>query len=433
MLKDDFKSAMNKVKASDDFMAKLDTAINQPGRQKKFTIMRLVPTAAVLCVLLYTGISVFPSIQNQLKSIVLSVSNPSKFEIIEENSNISGSYITVLYMDGYAYQPFEWISDVLTISGENDYPSMMGRKLGEVTLDLKGKKYRGIPPDFSSTYEVGTEIYEIINVKRESAVLVKDSDYYSVFFRSSKLVSSKNAPLDLNMSQIFNMLSKSPQIVSIELRSEENFAWMNTSEDSALISLINKELSDTKLLNLGQFTKKNSGSSQRVTIDLIFADGMPLRMQVYPGKLCAYTFGGYIPISEELAAAIQALSDQGSAFPCLIDMIPYDEEEVSYLYFKNHVNGDEVLCEKPAWSRSPFFDILGYYYVEKTAAGSGQLVMTGKIGKTEEDSITINFYAIENKHILTEIGGVFYKPVRKQLKFKCLESYLEDYTDLGFR
>jgi hypothetical protein len=57
--------------------------------------------------------------------------------------------------------------------------------------------------------------------------------------------------------------------------------------------------------------------------------------------------------------------------------------------------------------------------------------MTAILGKTESDSITINFFETADKRILTEIEGVFYKPVRGQLLFKNLDSFLYNQTDLG--
>ena len=74
-------------------------------------------------------------------------------------------------MDGYSYESSSWTSYSRNENLENK-EAIRGVKIGEVTLDLKGKTYEGTPPDFSSTYGLGTEVYEIKGVKRENAILM---------------------------------------------------------------------------------------------------------------------------------------------------------------------------------------------------------------------------------------------------------------------
>ena len=92
-----------------------------------------------------------------------------------------------------------------------------------------------------------------------------------------------------------------------------------------------------------------------------------------------------------------------------------------------------MLCEEPAWSRSGIFQILSYYRVEETEPTiDSRLMMTSKMGKSQDDSVTVNFYETDSKQILIEIQGTYYKPVKGQLLFESLDSYLYNQTDLGF-
>ena len=430
-----YQSAMNKIKAGKGFQGKIEASLKQSCRPKTvFRSMRMVPVLIIFCMLIYAGILKYPDLSDKLgmrDSTDFSRNGTEKFEITRENSMETASYIAVVYLNGYAYEPIEWFRYSLGLSDDTDYEAWKGKKLGEVTLDLKGKQYRGTPPDFSSTYDVGTEIYEIKNVDPKSGILVNFSGFYAPFYRCGKYVSDKDRPLDLTMSEVFGMLSENPEIVSVELRDEENGAWMNTSDDVNLLSLANKELPEISLLNYGEIEKDSYDPGHRIPVNLIFADGRALHMQAFPSSGMASVFGGFIPISEELGAAFRSLDDQGSPYPRLADRIPYSEEEIAYLSLKNHTNGDEVVCENPAWSSTGLFQILSYYRAEETEAGNSRLVITAVTGRSETDSVTVNFYETADRKILTESGGIYYKPVRGQLLFRNLESYLYNNTDLG--
>ncbi|HHY81288.1 MAG TPA: hypothetical protein GX505_01235 [Clostridiales bacterium] len=446
MNKDVYISGMNKLKASKSFHARLEKSLTQPYKQKmNYRKTCFIPAFFVMCLLLFLCINQITTllnnradsnwITNEPQASDKHASNNGKdksqdeFRIIGK-SDAEASYIAVVYIDGFAYEPSEWLKYSLNLSDDTDYNALKGKKLGEVTLDLKGKKYKGTPPDFSSTYDIGTEIYEIKNVDPTCAVLVNLHGNYEIFYRERKYVSSIYEPIGLSMSEVFNMLSDHPEIISVELRSGENGSWMATSEDENLLALANKELPQRTILNYGEIDKNPYDYSYRIPLNLIFADGRALNIQVYPAVRLAYAFGGYIPVSEELCDAFKALYKQGSPYPLISDLIPYNEEQISYLYLKNHTNGDEVICENPQWSAAGLYAILSYYRVEETAAGDSRLVMTAILGKSETDNITVNFYETAEKRIITEIQGIFYKPVRGQLMFKSLDSYLYNNTDL---
>lgn len=432
MLKDIYKSAMSKVKAGADFHEKAQALRDLPeNRTGGKRIIWLVPALIILIVAVFTGI---PAVQNNLNSRNEFNNNSAegsteRFEYTESNSMTTASYIAVVYLNGYAYEPSEWFENSIFLS--EDHAFEKGKKLGEVTLDLKGKVYKGTPPDFSSTYDVGAEIYAMKNVKTESAILVHWCGVYTPFYRSRKHVSTSNEEIGLTVHDIIGMLSDNPEVVSVELRDEENGAWMNTLDDEDLISMINKELPGLSLINYGQLSRDPYASGARIPVNLFFADGRALHMQIYPTSGMAYTFGGYIPISEKLAGMFQTLAGKGSPWLRLSDLLPICEEEVQYLYLKNHMNGDEIMCENPAWSRSPLFQILQYYRAEK-ADPEGRLVMSAIMGKSESDNVTVSFYEREDGQILTEIEGVYYRPVHGWFMFESLELYLYNYTDLGF-
>lgn len=431
MLKNIYKSAMSKVKAGEDFYQALQ---NQPKKHvSKNGLIRLAPALIILMVVAGIGIfAVYNNLNEKKQTADNSAKSPSEeFEYTESSNGIEASYISVVYLDGYAYEPSEWLNNSIFLIKENDYISEKGEKLGEVALDLKGKEYTGTPPDFSSTYDVGTEIYSMKSIKTESAILVHWGGVYSPFYRSRKHTATIDEDIGLTLKEIFNMLSDDPEVVSVELRDEENGAWMNTLNDSELLNLINKELPDLSLLNHGQLDNDPYASDYRVPVNLFFADGGALHMQIYPTSGMAFTFGGYIPLSRNLTDAFQALNEKGSPWPRLSELLPFTEGEVQYLYLKNHTNEDEIVCENPVWSRSPLFLILNYYRAEKTSA-DGRLVMTARMGKSEAESIVINFYETQDRQILTEIEGVYYKPVHGRFMFESLNCYLYNFTDLGY-
>jgi hypothetical protein len=448
MNKEIYKTAMNKIKVGENFQVKLVSSIKNKQPNRSLSLVRLLPALVVLSLVAYVGVTQMPTLLNKQdihnppnlvssKTEKPNVINEetNEFEVVKE-IDVEASYISVVYLNGYAYEPSKWYQYSMRLSDSTDYEALKGKKLGEVTLDLKGKKYTGLPPDFSSTYDVGTEIYEIKNINPSSAILVNFDGSYEIFYRRQKSVESIYEPLNLLLSDVFDMLSENSEIVSVELRDEENGAWMATSKDENLLAILNNELPGLSLLNYGEIDNEHYSANYRIPINLIFSDGRALHMQVYAlleGPGWAYTFGGFVPISKEMEAAVQTLYDKGSPYPRLVDLIPYVEEEITYLYLKDHVKGDEVVCEEPAWSRSDLLHTLSYYRSEKTEAGNSNLVLTAILGRSGDDNITVNFYETSEQQILTEINGEYYKPVRGQLLSKNLDNYLTNYTELGLK
>jgi len=157
-----------------------------------------------------------------------------------------------------------------------------GEKIGEVTLDLKGKTYEGTPPDFSSTYGLGTKIYEIKGVKKENAVLMVSGEMNHILYRSRKAVASENEPIGLKVEEVINMISDNPVISSVELKNEVDGSWMRTSYDSRLLDLLNTEIKGNDILSYEEMGRPEGESSYRIPINIMIEDGAVLHMQAYP-------------------------------------------------------------------------------------------------------------------------------------------------------
>ncbi len=355
-----------------------------------------------------------------------------------DNFEITGTidgwvcYGPAVYLDGYVYLPTEWLSYSIYSDSWSNYQDLIDDKLGRVTLDLRGKEYTGIPPDFSGTVDVGTEIYSIKNVKTERAVLAAEHGYVTIFYRIGKALADDRAPIDLSVLDVFYMLSDCPEVAAVELRSSSTGSWMRTSENKQLLLRINTELPNLSIINAAAFRQVSFNYDSRIPVNLIFTDGAVMHLQVFPEDNCANLFGGMIDLSGELCGYFEKLLEEGKAYPSLADLLPFAEDEVFYLFFSNLVTGEEILCPDPVWSRDALFlYILNYYLVEEVHLQEGaRHVMVGEIGETEADSIFFNFYEVNDKQIVIELYGLFYKPVKGQLYFENLESYFKNSTGL---
>jgi hypothetical protein len=442
LFKDEFKSAVEKIKASDEFKEKLEIlATDKKFKTKTFMKRQRGLAFAFLAVVLCIGVGVFTTIQkNPGKSLdqnEITDSNKKDtdepFEIIGSTSGIEASYASIVYLDGYMYSISTWLDYSRSMGvTKGKYDSIKGEKLGKVTLDLKGLEYTGTPPNFSSTYNVGTEIYSIKNVKKERAILIVTQSFDAIFYRDRKVVKDDKTPLNLTVSEVIKMMTDTPNITTVELRDERDGAWMRTSQEQELLSLLNNELPGLSILNYGEIDESKINSAHRVPVNVNFEDGAALHIQFYPESKSAYVFGGYVNISDKLSNAINELLRQDNQFSTLADLVPYKDIEVSYLHFSNHTNGDEILCNTPEWSREPFFSILYYYRVQEAAGNeAANLVMTATLGASKDKNVVINFYETKEKEIVTEINGHYYKPVKGQITFEELDNFLYNYTDLG--
>lgn len=427
MNKDKYNSAMDKIKANDQFKGKLSSSLKSSSNLKnKYINKRLISVFATFVIIVSLGVGLLPKL--------LVENYPQLFEIIGvEREETEDSYISVVYLDGYAYEPMSWLS--YSHAGyENRDDLVKGEKLGEVTLDLKGLNYTGRPPDYSSTHDVGTEIYLIEGVKKESAILVKlDKGYEVVFHRYRKAISSIEEPIDLSVNEVFKMMSDSPNVVEVELRSEFDGSWMRTSDNHDLISVINKELADLDIKNFKEIGIDGYASTYRVPINLIFEDGAVLHMQIHPEEKLASIFGGNILISDVLANEFEKLYNLGDKYTRISKLIPNTEDDVNYLFIRDYKAGEEILCEEPKWSWGALYSILNYYQVNKidmTPGINGEVVFSTEIGSSKDDYMTIEFYETDDEEILLKINDDFYNIVKGGLKYDHLREYILNYTGI---
>lgn len=443
MNKDEYRSAAQKLKASDKFKEKAKASMKASSPQaNSFKMKRpAAAIAALLVVACISTIAIYSLQKDKGNTTNSAIANKGSGEIAADDFKITSKdsskganacYAAIVYLDGYAYGPISWLNYSRTDYSKTEYEKLKGEKLGTVTLDLKGKTYVGTPPSYSSTLDVGAEIYTVKNMKKERAVLVVQSGFASIYYRESKAVRDLKTPINLTLAQVFNMMSDSPKVSAVELRSEEDASWMGRSEDKKLLELINKELPKLSLLQAHQFEKNPYESGNRIPINLIFSDGAALHMQVLPEAKSASVFGAFVKLSEELSSAVKELPKQVPQYPAISKLLSYTENQVSYLYLLNHTNGDEVLCKTPQWSRSALFSIFNYYrMVEAEESDAKKLVMTAVLGKSKDNSTTIDFYETSDKHIVIELNGKYFKPVNGQMSFEELNDFLYNFTDLG--
>lgn len=377
--------------------------------------------AGVAILFVAAGISAFfmPRLKN----------TSEEFKIIKEGSKETACYASILYLDGYEYSPESWIDYSRNGLSQVEYESLKGEKLGVVTLDLKGKSYTGTPPSFSSTHDEGTEVFTIKNMKKERAVLVVNVGNPMIFYRTRKFIPDEKTPINLTMAQVFNMISDMPKVASIELRSEENGSWLESFDDKQLIELINKELPEKQLLQRTGFGQDPYRDGKRVPINLMFSDGAALHMQVFPEIKCAYVFGGFVRISEEVSKRIQEISKQNNQHPNISRLIPYEESTIKFLKLINHANGQEILCKNPAWSASALFSMFNYYRVQEVKANDSiKRLMTFFLGVSSDNNEAMEFYENSDKSITVKLNDKYYKPIKGVMTIEDLDNFIINYT-----
>lgn len=424
MNKDNYNKAIDKIKASDELKNRIMTSVSSEQTNKnRFSFNKIIALAAMFT-LIISSVYFTSILRNPVDKHIA-----GEFKITgETDPNSQMSYILVLYLDGYSYEDSGWISYSINENLENK-DDIKGKKIGEVTLDLKGKTYEGTPPDFSSTYGLGTQIYEVKGVKRENAVLMVSGEMNHILYRSRKAVVSENEPIGLKVEEVINMISDFPIIGSVELRNEIDGSWMRNSHDSSLIELLNREIKAKDILNYKEMGRPEGESSYRVPINLMFEDGAVLHMQIYPETNIAYVFGGYINISEELANRFEELYRLGNEYSKITDIVGYEFSDLGYFKFVNHVTGDEIISPDPLWSGEILYGMLNYYSVDKASSDlDGNLVVTVSLGEEEESFKELEIYEGADKNLFFKVDGETYKIVKGNLQYKDLLMYQENYT-----
>jgi hypothetical protein len=452
MNKDEYKAAMSKIKASDRFKERAEASMrNSSTKADMLKLRSFAPACAALILVACIGTTVFIWLNKGSEVIIsdnasasqgagsnISGSNSTAnqagddFKITGESSNAEACYKAIVYIDGYSYSPNSWLRYSRNALSAEEYEKLKGEKLGTVTLDLKGKTYKGTPPSFSSTYNVGTEIYAVKGMKKERAVLVASNSYRDIFYRERKALTDDKKPINLTLSEVFNMITNEPTVSTVELRSEMDGSWMRTSEEKELVKLINRELPKLSLLQPSELGQDPYTSEKRIPINLMFSDGAALHMQVLPETKSASIFGGFVKLSEELLKAAEELAKLGGEKPAISALIPYKVSDVAYLNIINHINGDKILCKTPAWSSEPLYSTLNYYRVtEAEDSDAKELMMTISLGRSDKDSLAVEFYENSDKQIIIKVKDKYYKPVKGQMSFEELDAFLYNFTEIN--
>lgn len=425
MNKNDYNNAMDKIKASDELKDNILISITQGvEKKKKLKINKVIGIGAAF-LLVISGIYFTTSSRNPINSI-----NKDEFKITGEvDSNMSSSYILVLYLDGYSYEGSGWINYDFYNRLEN-IEEIKGKKIGQVTLDLKGKIYEGTPPDFSSTYGVGAKIYELKDIKRENAVLIVSGEMKHILYRTRKAIASVNEPIDLKVKEVVNMITDYPIIKEVELRDEINGSWMRTSNNHRLINLLNTEIQDLDILSYEEMNRPKGESSYRIPVNFMFKDGALLHAQVYPETNIVYIFGGYINISDDLVSAFEELFKMGNEYSRLNYIISNDWSNIKYFQLDNNITGESIVSIEPQWSGEALYHILSYYSVDKATKLEGRLVATIRIGEAEINAKGFKIYEGEDGNLFFEIDGEFYKIIKGKLLYKDILEFQQNYTSV---
>lgn len=425
MNKNDYNNAMDKIKASDELKDNILISITQGVEKKKKLKTNKVIGIAAAFLLVISGIYFTTSSRNPINSI-----NKDEFKITGEvDSNMSSSYILVLYLDGYSYEGSGWINYDLYNRLEN-IEQIKGKKIGQVTLDLKDKIYEGTPPDFSSTYGVGAEVYELKDIKRENAVLIVSGEMKHILYRTRKAIASVNEPIDLKVKEVVNMITDYPIIKEVELRDEINGSWMRTSNNHRLINLLNTEIQDLDILSYEEMNRPKGESSYRIPVNFMFEDGALLHAQVYPETNIMYIFGGYINISDDLVSAFEELFKMGNEYSRFNDIIGYDWSNIRYFQLDNNITGESIVSIEPQWSGEALYHILSYYSVDKATNLEGRLVATIRMGESEINAKGFKIYEGVDGNLFFEIDGEFYKIIKGKLLYKDILEFQQNYTSV---
>ena len=420
-----YNNAMDKIKASRESKDNILISITEGVERKKRLNINKVIGIAVMFLIVISGIYFTTPSRNPINSI-----NKDEFQITgETDSNMSAEYILVLYLDGYSYEGSGWIH-YDPYNRLEDVEQIKGNKIGQVTLDLKGKIYEGTPPDFSSTFGVGAEVYELKDIKRENAVLIVSGEIKHILYRTRKALASANESIDLKVKEVVNMITDYPIIKEVELRDEINGSWMRTSNNESLINLLNTEIQDLDILNYEAMNRPKGESSYRIPVNFMFEDGAVLHAQVYPETNIMYIFGGYINISDDLASEFEELFKMGNQYSRLNDIISYDWSNIQYFQLDNNITGESIVSIEPQWSGEALHHILSYYSVDKSPRLEGRLVTTIIIGESEMNSKGFNIYEGEDGNLFFEVDGEFYKIIKGKLMYQDILDIQQNYTSI---
>lgn len=383
----DLVSALDSVKADPAFRQRLKEGLGAQPR-KRWTAYAAVAAA---CLLLVTG-TIYHFTGSNF---------PSAFTITGE-APAEACYIMVVYIDGYSYTASGWQN----ISSDS---FTRGEKLGEVSLDLKGLSYTGVPPNFSSTLKKGTEIYSIQGLKKEYAILAVEGTYQNVLFREGEVFVEGKKPKLSTVGQVIATIAHSPQITAAELLDEENGGLMATNDEAELLALFTTGLTRQPLASWDS----DSLRGRRIPLNLVFQGGEILHLQVYPEAGKASVFGGLVTLPLELVAACEEFADRGPQYQTIASLLPYGETEVDYLRGINLQSGQEMAAQEDSWLWKHLYVCFNYWRlaVQEEPVTEKTSTLTLICGRSEQDSTTLQFFS-SPRGTLLEYEGQFYRLVR---------------------
>lgn len=346
------------------------------------------------------------------------ISGHEDFEYTEMDAGVESCYISVLYLDGYAYTSSSWLSDDRL--GHDNF--IKGDKIGQVTFDLKGKDYTSIPPDFSSTHDLGTEIYEIKNMKSSYAIMIVNDGHQSILYRSNKAMSATSVWTDIRVKQVYQMMSDQEGFENIELRSEENGSWMADLKDPKLYDLMTQEIGDKVIRSLEDLSE-DYYSPNRIPINILLSGDAKVHMQVFPEKNMATVFGGYIDLSDEWLESLLACIESTTIRPTIRDMIPFAEDDIQEFIIEDIIQDRTFKSQETRWASGTFLSILDYYRISQEEAVSLQPKMAISLGVFDTDKINLYFYSPDTIGIDEKV----YRIIKGKITYKDLEDFIEVY------
>ena len=373
-------SALDSIKADDGFRERLKNTLKaHPGKRK----WRRYAAAIAASLLLIGG-------------AVYYFADSASFKIIERIPDSGASYGSVVYLDGYGYYISDWHNQCSEGLGRD-------RKLGEITLDLKGLLYTGIPPSFSGTFDQGTEIYSIPGFKPQYAILAVQGSSQQVLFRESK----EGEEPKLSTDQVIAMIAGNPTLAAVELLDEENGGLMAVTEGTELLTLFDQGLTGQPILF------QDDVHESRIPLNLVFQGGEILHLQVYPKVGRASVFGGLISLPPELVAAIQEFWSAGSQYRTIDSLLPPGAAG-GYLQFKR--GPKEIVADEESQAWGYLRDRFSYWRLEELDQWehNGAAAFSLRFGRSEEDSDVLLFHDV-SEGIVLEYEGKLYRLVRNRL------------------
>lgn len=327
-----------------------------------------------------------------------------------------------MYFEGYEYCPSVYYSYKESLT-EEQLVALKSRKLGQVKINIRGNPVNGVPSDFSSTFDVGSEIYAIKDTKVERAVIVKTEFGNAVLYRYRKAIQEYgNSPINLNLSDVFNMMTDKPQVKEVKLFSKENSSVIASSKDEQLINLINKELPSQKLINFPPQGKQIDFATG-VQVNLVFSGDEELNITVYQGQGYATVFGGYFSLSPALSEAFKKLDALKPPSDKFTQHLPFKIGDVKYFTAQYILTGEKADFSSFEKANGMLSGLLNYSVQEVNLDKTNKLIMTCTFGPTQADSKIIQFYGKENNEITIGLDGYFYKFTELNMTEKNLHDW----------